>query len=61
MSAPVSPLSALLNHFRQAAQTEREKGTYFEELIVTYRKCNRQDVWQEDVHLLKAKSASYCA
>jgi len=36
MSAPVSPLSALLNHFRQAAQTEREKGTYFEELIVTY-------------------------
>jgi len=36
MSASVSPLSALLNHFRQAAQTEREKGTYFEELIVTY-------------------------
>lgn len=36
MAAPVSPLSTLLNHFRQAAHTEREKGTYFEELIVAY-------------------------
>ncbi|MCB1658335.1 MAG: restriction endonuclease, partial [Pseudomonadales bacterium] len=27
---------SLLNTYRQAAQTEREKGTYFEELICTY-------------------------
>lgn len=31
-----SPLSLLLDSFRQAALTEREKGTYFEELIVCY-------------------------
>lgn len=29
-------LSQLLDTFRQAAQTEREKGTYFEELVKTY-------------------------
>ncbi len=29
-------LTQLLDNFRQAAQTEREKGTYFEELIVSY-------------------------
>lgn len=33
-----SPLSSVLNHFRQTAQTEREKGTYFEELIIQYFK-----------------------
>ncbi len=31
-----SALSDLLNSFRQAAVTEREKGTYFEELIACY-------------------------
>jgi len=29
-------LQNLLATYREAAQTEREKGTYFEELIVTY-------------------------
>lgn len=32
----MSALSELLNSFRQAAVSEREKGTYFEELIVAY-------------------------
>lgn len=32
----MSALSALLNTYRSAAVTEREKGTYFEELICTY-------------------------
>jgi len=31
-----SALTALLDGFRKAAKTEREKGTYFEELIVCY-------------------------
>ncbi len=31
-----TPLQKLLNHFRNHAQTEREKGTYFEELILKY-------------------------
>ncbi|MCU0823965.1 MAG: hypothetical protein MUF77_04925 [Leptospira sp.] len=31
-----SPLAALLYNFRNASKTEREKGTYFEELIQTY-------------------------
>jgi len=31
-----TPLERLLNTYRQAAVTEREKGTYFEELIVCY-------------------------
>ncbi|MBU0485342.1 MAG: DEAD/DEAH box helicase family protein [Proteobacteria bacterium] len=31
-----SSLSKLLNNFRHAAATEREKGTYFEELILAY-------------------------
>jgi predicted helicase len=30
------PLKTLLDHFRSASVTEREKGTYFEELIVCY-------------------------
>ena len=32
----MTPLQNILEAFRQAAQTEREKGTYFEELICTY-------------------------
>ncbi|MCM1512067.1 MAG: DEAD/DEAH box helicase family protein [Oxalobacter formigenes] len=33
-----SPLEKILDSFRLAAETEREKGTYFEELIVCYLK-----------------------
>lgn len=32
----MTPLSKLLDNYRQAAETQREKGTYFEELIVCY-------------------------
>lgn len=32
----MSALSSLLDHYRNASVTEREKGTYFEELICTY-------------------------
>lgn len=32
----MSALNELLNIFRAASQTEREKGTYFEELMVAY-------------------------
>ncbi|WP_263144793.1 type ISP restriction/modification enzyme [Pseudomonas sp. RIT-PI-AD] len=32
----MSALSALLNTYRSASVTEREKGTYFEELVCTY-------------------------
>ena len=32
----MTPLSKLLDSYRNAAVTEREKGTYFEELIVCY-------------------------
>ncbi|MFB3129235.1 MAG: hypothetical protein ACE1Y7_05975, partial [Lysobacteraceae bacterium] len=31
-----TPLQGLLESLRQSSQTEREKGTYFEELIVAY-------------------------
>lgn len=34
----MSALHILLNTYRAAAQTEREKGTYFEELIILYLK-----------------------
>lgn len=34
--AASAPLTSLLAHFRQTAQSEREKGTYFEELIRVY-------------------------
>ncbi|WP_339720495.1 type ISP restriction/modification enzyme [uncultured Paraglaciecola sp.] len=34
----MTPLSKLLENYRQTSKTEREKGTYFEELIVTYFK-----------------------
>lgn len=32
----MSALAALLNTYRNASLTEREKGTYFEELICAY-------------------------
>lgn len=32
----MTALSALLDHYRQASQSEREKGTYFEELMLCY-------------------------
>lgn len=32
----MTTLTQLLNTYREAAQTEREKGSYFEELICTY-------------------------
>lgn len=32
----MSALSALLNTYRAASVSEREKGTYFEELIICY-------------------------
>lgn len=35
-TAPSSPLRAVLERFRAAAASEREKGTYFEDLIVCY-------------------------
>lgn len=35
MAESASP-TALLTHFRQTAKSEREKGTYFEELIPAY-------------------------
>jgi len=34
----VSPLTQILNQYRESSKTEREKGTYFEELIVTFFK-----------------------
>jgi predicted helicase len=34
--SPKSPFLDILAKYRNAAKTEREKGTYFEELIVTY-------------------------
>ena len=48
---PSSALYVLLDSFRIAAQSEREKGTYFEELIQSYLRSeasNRElcsDVW----------------
>lgn len=32
----MTPLQSILNEYRTISQTEREKGNYFEELIVTY-------------------------
>ncbi len=32
----MTPLQALLNTYREASQTEREKGTYFEDVMCTY-------------------------
>lgn len=36
MPVPQSPLSQILKKYRSVSQTEREKGTYFEELTRTY-------------------------
>lgn len=33
---PASALERILAHYRATSQTEREKGSYFEELIRTY-------------------------
>ena len=45
----MSELSALLDSFRSAAITEREKGTYFEELVVAYlrNEPTYQDLYSE--------------
>ena len=32
----MTALSSLLDHYRQSALSEREKGTYFEELMLCY-------------------------
>ena len=37
-STRATSLKDILSNFRNAARTEREKGTYFEELIITYLK-----------------------
>jgi len=46
-------LSQLLDTFRQAAQTEREKGTYFERLVKTYlqQEPSYQDLFGGQVYL----------
>ena len=47
----MTALQELLSEYRKAAHTEREKGTYFEELIITYLRNEPQyadlysDVW----------------
>jgi predicted helicase len=35
-SPPMTPLSSLLNHYRHSSLSEREKGMYFEELMLCY-------------------------
>lgn len=44
-----SPLEKILNRFRLKANTEREKGTYFEELIICYLKneASYKDLYSE--------------
>lgn len=32
----MTALSSLLDHYRQPSQSEREKGTHFEELMLCY-------------------------
>lgn len=43
------PLQTLLETYRQASVTEREKGTYFEELMIHYFKNEPmyQDLYEE--------------
>jgi len=41
----MTPLQSLLSTYRNAARTEREKGTYFEQLIAGYLKC--EPVWAD--------------
>lgn len=45
----MSPLANLLASYREASQTEREKGTYFEELIRTYlrHEASYADLYEE--------------
>ena len=45
----MSHFGSLVQSFRDAAQTEREKGTYFEELIVAYLKneASYRDLYDE--------------
>lgn len=45
----MTALSALLDSFRQSSQSEREKGTYFEELIVCYlrNEASYQDLYSD--------------
>jgi predicted helicase len=47
--ATKTPLEALLDTYRDAAVSEREKGTYFEELIVCYlrNEATYKDLYQE--------------
>ena len=46
----MTPLQTLLGKFRTAAQSEREKGSYFEELIVQYLKVEPAYAdWYSDV------------
>lgn len=39
----MTALSSLLNHYRQSSMSEREKGTYFEELMLCYGKGKGKD------------------
>lgn len=50
---PVTALVQLLNTFRTTAQTEREKGTYFERLVKTYlqQEPSYQDLFGGQVYL----------
>ena len=49
----MTALAQLLNTFRTAAQTEREKGTYFERLVKTYlqQEPSYQDLFGGQVYL----------
>ena len=44
---PATPLQQILAKYRATSQTEREKGSYFEELIRTYFRyeASYADVW----------------
>lgn len=48
--ALVTALAQLLDTYRHAAVTEREKGTYFEELILTYlrNEASYRDLYSRD-------------
>lgn len=50
----MSALQDVLTSFRQASATEREKGTYFEELIRTYL---RNEATYRDLYLAGLKRA----
>ena len=46
----MSALRELLASYREASITEREKGTYFEELILTYL---RNEATYHDLYVVK--------